>query len=627
MPYDAVPGSTNPNAPDGGVYNPIPNDPAVLIDAAASESASDAAASAAAALASQLAAAASAAAALVSQGASAASAAAALVSQNAAAASAAAALVSENNAAASATTATTQAGIATTQATNAGNSATAAGTSATNANNSAIAAAASYDSFDDRYLGAKASNPALDNDGDTLLVGAIYFNTVSNEMRVWTGAAWVLATGIAGVSSFNTRTGAVTLTSADVTSALTFTPYNATNPAGYITAAGSITGNAATATALQTARTINGVSFNGTANITVADATKLPLAGGTMAGNILLDADGTRNIGATGTSLGTLFANTVSRDTVGTLTISAGNAAGNIDLRVAGASRTTIAANGVVTVPGISNAVGRSFLVGSSISGATLDSSLVNSSNTANSAVRSIVSVGGALAGDPSFVYDVTGATSWAHGIDNSDNDRWKLSFGAALGTTDKIIANPAADRVDVIVGPAYQAPYTSANRSALQINGPAGGEALVGFSRETTGQLGFIFHNGTNMSISAAVGSLDLSSAAGIVTYGSAEIGYRGLPYRATSGADTAVNADKGRGVVLNAAGNFTIPANVFVAGDVLPLYNNVGSSQTIVQGAGLTMRFGAAGTGNRTLANNGMCSAFFISPTVCSINGSGLT
>jgi hypothetical protein len=46
----------------------------------------------------------------------------------------------------------------------------------------------------------------------------------------------------------------------------------------------SCTGNSATATTLQTARTINGVSFNGSANITVADATKLPLAGGTMTG-------------------------------------------------------------------------------------------------------------------------------------------------------------------------------------------------------------------------------------------------------------------------------------------------------------------------------------------------------
>jgi len=36
------------------------------------------------------------------------------------------------------------------------------------------------------------------------------------------------------------------------------------------TATGSITGNAATATALQTARTINGVAFDGTANINIA---------------------------------------------------------------------------------------------------------------------------------------------------------------------------------------------------------------------------------------------------------------------------------------------------------------------------------------------------------------------
>jgi hypothetical protein len=38
-----------------------------------------------------------------------------------------------------------------------------------------------------------------------------------------------------GVSSFNTRTGAITLSSADVTTALGFTPYNSTNPSGYIT--------------------------------------------------------------------------------------------------------------------------------------------------------------------------------------------------------------------------------------------------------------------------------------------------------------------------------------------------------------------------------------------------------
>jgi len=58
--------------------------------------------------------------------------------------------------------------------------------------------------------------------------------------------SWTIATG--GVTSFNTRTGAITLTSGDVTTALGFTPYNATNPSGFITSSGSISGNAATAT-------------------------------------------------------------------------------------------------------------------------------------------------------------------------------------------------------------------------------------------------------------------------------------------------------------------------------------------------------------------------------------------
>jgi hypothetical protein len=54
----------------------------------------------------------------------------------------------------------------------------------------AASVATIYDSFDDRYLGAKASDPTVDNDGDALLTGALYFNTVSNTMRAYNGAAW-----------------------------------------------------------------------------------------------------------------------------------------------------------------------------------------------------------------------------------------------------------------------------------------------------------------------------------------------------------------------------------------------------------------------------------------------------
>ncbi|MDO6758534.1 hypothetical protein Q4598_20025 [Phaeobacter inhibens] len=47
-----------------------------------------------------------------------------------------------------------------------------------------------FDTFDDRYLGPKASDPATDNDGDPLQVGAVYWNTASGGSRFWNGAEW-----------------------------------------------------------------------------------------------------------------------------------------------------------------------------------------------------------------------------------------------------------------------------------------------------------------------------------------------------------------------------------------------------------------------------------------------------
>ncbi len=67
----------------------------------------------------------------------------------------------------------------------------------------------------------------------------------------------ISSTSSSGVSSFNTRTGAITLVTGDVTSALGYTPYNSTNPSGYITSSGSISGNAATAT---NSSQLNGIS-------------------------------------------------------------------------------------------------------------------------------------------------------------------------------------------------------------------------------------------------------------------------------------------------------------------------------------------------------------------------------
>lgn len=64
-------------------------------------------------------------------------------------------------------------------------------TQASNAATSASDAADILDDFDDRYLGAKASDPALDNDGDALITGALYFNTTDDVMKVYDGANWI----------------------------------------------------------------------------------------------------------------------------------------------------------------------------------------------------------------------------------------------------------------------------------------------------------------------------------------------------------------------------------------------------------------------------------------------------
>ena len=96
-------------------------------------------------------------------------------------------------AAASAAAAATSASNALTSEGNAATSASAASGSATAAAGSATSAAASYDSFDDRYLGPKATPPTLDNDGNALLTGALYFDTVANLMKVYTGSSWVNA--------------------------------------------------------------------------------------------------------------------------------------------------------------------------------------------------------------------------------------------------------------------------------------------------------------------------------------------------------------------------------------------------------------------------------------------------
>ena len=91
-----------------------------------------------------------------------------------------------DDAAQSASEAAASASAAATSETNA----IAAQTAAESARDSTLAA---FDSFDDRYLGTKTSDPTLDNDGNALVAGALYFNSVAGTMKVYTGSVWTAA--------------------------------------------------------------------------------------------------------------------------------------------------------------------------------------------------------------------------------------------------------------------------------------------------------------------------------------------------------------------------------------------------------------------------------------------------
>jgi len=128
-------------------------------------------------------------------------------SETAASGSATASATSATNSATSASQAAASASAASTSEANAATSETNAATSETNSATSATesetakiaaeaakdAALAALDSFDDRYLGAKASDPTLDNDGNALVAGALYYNTTADIMKVYEGSVWVAA--------------------------------------------------------------------------------------------------------------------------------------------------------------------------------------------------------------------------------------------------------------------------------------------------------------------------------------------------------------------------------------------------------------------------------------------------
>lgn len=98
------------------------------------------------------------------------------------------------------------------------------------------------------------------------------------------------------------------------------------------------------------------------------------------------------------------------------------------------------------------------FTFTSSTAGVSRVLTVENTDNTNSSSTAVLaVSSGGSSAGDASVGHIVSGVTTFSHGIDNSDSDKFVISANAALGTTN-IFSSTAAGEITKPLTPAFGA-------------------------------------------------------------------------------------------------------------------------------------------------------------------------
>jgi len=524
---------------------------------------------------------------------------------------------SATSASTSASTATTQAGIATTQAsnastsaTNAASSATAAAGSASTASTAADAALAALDSFDDRYLGQKSTAPTVDNDGNALVAGSLYFNTTTNEMKVWDGSQWLnayasLSGALLATSNLsdlnNTATARTNLGVAIGTNVQAYDAQLA-DIAGLTPADNSfIVGNgtnfvaenastARTSLGLGTAATTAATDYATAAQGTKADSALQPAAIGVSVQGYDADLQAIGAIAGTSGLLKKTAADTWSLDTSTYLTSAVTSVTGTSPVASSGG-----------TTPAISLAANYG------------DTQNPYASKTANFVLAAPNGSAGAptfravVAADiPTLNQNTTGTASNVTG-----------TVAIANGGTGETTRQAA---IDALAGAVTSGQYLRGNGTDVVMSAIQAGDVPT-LNQNTTGSAGSVANAltaGTGLTATATYnGSAAITFNATGTTINSQTSGY------------TLVAADAGKTISIT-TGGVTIPNAVMAAGNIVTIYNNSGSSQTITQGASLTLQFAgqsSSTTGNRTLGLYGMATLVFISSSNAVITGAGLT
>jgi hypothetical protein len=143
-------------------------------------------------------------------------------------------------------------------------------------------------------------------------------------------------------------------------------------------------------------------------------------------------------------------------------------------------------------------------------------------------------------------------------------------------------------------------------------------------FTSVTTTSAGQItgYHTGAIGANTANSGAFTTLTATSTIADSIGDV--RNIPQNSQVAGYTLLLSDNGKHISIT-TGGVTVPASVFSAGNSVVIFNNSASSQTITQGTSVTMYLaGTATTGNRTLAQRGLCTILCYAANSFVISGS---